>query len=96
MSFDEIYRSIAFKPVNNSLKKFRKLSPKKVADFKPKSIIRQYAQWNIEIAKELWKPEYQNFNEIIKNVLSKDKSLNLGEISSAEKKLVYYLIYKHN
>ena len=59
-------------------------------------ILNQYAQWNIEIAKELWKPEYQNFNEIIKNVLSKDKSLNLGEISSAEKKLVYYLIYKHN
>ena len=48
-------------------------------------ILNQYAQWNIEIAKELWKPEYQNFNEIIKNVLSKDKSLNLGEISSAEK-----------
>ena len=39
VSFDEIYRSIGFKPVNNSLIKFRKLTSEELNSLKP---IRQY------------------------------------------------------
>ena len=39
VSFDEIYRSIGFKPINNSLIKFRKLTSEELSNFKP---LRQY------------------------------------------------------
>ena len=53
MSFDEIYRSIGFKPVNNNLKQLRKLSPKELADFKSK---KHYQIVNSEIL-EMPQPE---------------------------------------
>ena len=66
------------------------------ADKKNDPISKQYTEWNIEIALKFWKPEYQNFQDVIQRILKKDKSLNLGEISSDEKTLIYYLIYKDN
>ena len=48
----------------------------------------------MQLASKLWKPEYQNFQGIIQKILNKDKSLDLGRISSDEKNLIYYLIYK--
>ena len=36
VSFSDIYRSIGFKPVNNSLKQFRKFTPEELLEFKTK------------------------------------------------------------
>ena len=38
VSFSSIYRSIGFKPVNNSLKQFRKFTPEELLEFKTKNI----------------------------------------------------------
>ena len=49
-------------------------------------VCKQYAQWNIEIAKTLWnKRRFQNFDDVVKEVLRNDKSLLFDRICSAEK-----------
>ena len=57
-------------------------------------ILDKYVRWNIDIARQKWKPEYQNFSSVIHNILTHDKSLNFGQICSAEKELAHYLIHE--
>ena len=39
VTFDEIYRSIGFRVINNSLKLFKKFTPEELAEFKPKNFV---------------------------------------------------------
>ena len=58
-------------------------------------ILQQYTNWNIELAREQWDDDrFHDFNVIIGKTLIRDKSLNLWQISSAEKYLIYHLISK--
>ena len=56
-------------------------------------VLNQYCEWRVEIAKEQWEPSYKNFQYIINNLRKKSKKFyDFGEISSADKNVIYRLI----
>ena len=54
VSFDKIYRSIGFKPINNSLVKFRKLTSEELSNFKP---LRQYQTVDSKMVDKIPQPK---------------------------------------
>ena len=59
-------------------------------------ICKQYEKWCIEVAKKNWQSESFNFNYVIWNIRQQDKKLfNFGKISSANRSMIYRLIWKN-
>ena len=54
INFGEIYRSIGFKPINNILKYFRKLTLEELDDFEP---IKKYQTVTLSMIKNIPKPQ---------------------------------------
>ena len=55
----------------------------------------QYEKWCIEAAQEKWKAEYLDFKCVIENLRRQNKQFyNFGKICSANKNVIYRLIYK--
>ena len=49
----------------------------------------------MEAAQEKWKPQYLNFEYVIKNLRQQNKQFyNFGRISPADRNMIYRLIYK--
>ena len=59
------------------------------------SICKQYKKWRIEVAKELWMPEFLDFDYVLSNLRQQNrKHFNFGKISSRDRRIIYRLIHK--
>ena len=63
-------------------------------DKKNDPIIAQFEKLCVEAAQEQWKPLYLDFNYLIENLRKQNKQFyNFGKICSADKNVIYRLIY---
>ena len=54
----------------------------------------QYQQWCVEVAKERWSSQYLDFDYVIENLRKQNKKFyNFGKISSADKNIIYRVIW---
>ena len=54
----------------------------------------RYQQWCIEVAKERWRSQDLNFDYVINNLRKKNnKFCNFGQVLSADKNMIYTLIW---
>ena len=59
------------------------------------SICKQYKKWRIEVAKELWMPEFLDFDYVLSNLRQQNKKhFNFDKISSRDRRIIYRLIHK--
>ena len=59
-------------------------------------ICTQYEKWCIEVVKTYWQSEFFDFNYVISNIRQQNKKLfNFGKISSADRSMIYRLIWKN-
>ena len=54
----------------------------------------RYQQWCTEVVKERWRSQYLDFDYVINNLQKRNnKFFNFGQISSADKNMIYRLIW---
>ena len=59
------------------------------------SICKQYEQWCIEVAKSKWQDEFKSFAFVIAQIRTQNKKVfDFGKVSSADRNMIYYRIWK--
>ena len=56
------------------------------------NVCKQYEIRCVEAAQEKWKPQYLDFEYVIKNLRHQNKFYNFGRISLADRNVIYKLI----